>query len=342
MRQLMRLPTVAVVAATCLLACGPSEPSHSLPRNHHSVPEARELAKNCFEIERAAIDKALADWVGLTQEATFRWTEGGQVPNLHKENWPAVALSDIRRGSLFARMGLRDGDLVYAFNGYSLQGFGLFVNILSDPSLAREMDAEASPAAAIEVLFQSSDYLSLAILRSGDAISINIVVAGAALTTCNKRPRLREKEAEEATWTEADWKIAEDRANEERQAQEAAAAELQATADGVAKVNDTTFEISSAISAKQMRSALTNRGARLVPRNRHGQPVGVAVYAVRPSSLYKALGLENGDTLHNISGTEVRTSNDVIDHLGQLPGKKFASIVLTRRGKSVTLNYSIK
>lgn len=284
-----RARAVPMSVACFLIACGGPERAPSSVRNQPAVAAPREIATNCFEIDRAALENALADWVRLAAGGKLEWLEGGHVPNLNKgKAWPAVAVSDIQNGSLYALMGFRDGDVVYAFNGYSLSGFEPFVNILSEPSLAEEMDADSSPAAVIASLWGSSapDHLSLAVLRRGEAISINQVLAGVPATACHERPPLQEKAAEEATWTEADWRAAAERAEETDKAHAAAAAEIKAVVDGIKKVNDTTFEISSAISASRMRTALAKRAARLLPASKDGKTDGVRVYAVHPTSLY--------------------------------------------------------
>ena len=113
-----RVRVAVALAASVVTACGGSAPPAVMPRNE-TPTGPRELATNCFEIHRAMIDESLASWTGLAAAAQLRWIEGGKVPGLDKgKAWPAVSLSAIRTGSLYARMGLRDGDLVYAIDGH--------------------------------------------------------------------------------------------------------------------------------------------------------------------------------------------------------------------------------
>lgn len=323
-----------------------------MPRNE-APTGPRELATNCFEIQRAMIDESLASWTGLAAAAQLRWIEGGKVAGLDKgKAWPAVYLSAIRTGSLYARMGLRNGDLVYAIDGHSLYSFDSFVTLLSDPSMAKDMD-EPQPGAhgdtgprSMFAMFagfvEDPNSLSLAVLRAGQAIMLNQVLAGTPVTACEKHPALREKDAEQRTWTEADWQADGARLEERSKEVEQAAAEQKAVTDGITKLTATSFEISASISADAMRNAVMFRSARLVPAVKAGTPNGIAVYAVRPSSVYNALGIENGDRLHTIAGVEVTTPESVVDQLGRLVELPISSIVLTRRGATVTLTYSVR
>ncbi len=301
------------------------------------------------------VDESLATWTGLAAAAKLRWIEGGKVPGLSKgKAWPAVHLSAIRTDSIYARMGLRNGDVVYAIDGHSLYSFDTFVNVVADPSLAKDMDApqaaahgDTGPRAMFAMLagfVEDPRSLSLAVVRSGQAITLNQVLAGTpAPEACAKQPALREKDAEERTWTEADWQADAARAAERSKELDKTAAEQKAVTDGITELTPTSFEISSSISADAMRTLATStRSARLVPGTKAGKRNGVTVYAVRPSSLYAALGIENGDRLHTIAGVEVTTPEAVVEQLGRLAELPSSSIVLTRRGPTVTLTYSVK
>ena len=50
--------------------------------------------------------------------------------------------------------------------------------------------------------------------------------------------------------------------------------------------------------------------ARLVPTFRHGQTVGIKIYAVRPDSLFSVIGLRNGDVLETVNSFTVLGQDD--------------------------------
>lgn len=336
---------VVGLAASLLIGCGGSSPAPATPHNQ-TVAGPRALAPGCFEIERAVLDHELADWARLAASAKLRWLAGGQVPGLAKGNaWPGVVLSDLQPGSLYERMGLRDGDIIFAFNGHALPLiFETVVTVLSDPAMAKDLGADSTPAAMFA--FFDVDSLSLLILRDGKPIPIAQVLAGTPAGACPAPPPLRDKDAEQALWTEADWeaqaKVDAARSQQLEAARAAEAAELQAVIDGITRVNDTTFELSRAITGEPLRKALAHRGARLVPALADGAPVGVKIYAVRPGSVHAALGLANGDTLRVVAGVPVTTPEAAIEQLGRLPDQPSSSISLTRRGKPATLTYTLK
>ncbi|NVB84564.1 MAG: hypothetical protein HOV81_39680 [Kofleriaceae bacterium] len=304
-----------------------------------------EIAPACFEIERAELDKALADWRVLAAGARLRWLEGGQIPGLAKgKAWPGIAVSHVRPASLWELIGLRDGDVVYAFNGYSLTGFDLFVSVLSDPDLTRELQSSDSPRKALDSLFGTSvtDVLVLSVVRGGKELVLHQVLEGTALTECYEVPRLNERDAEERTWTEADWQADAKRAEQRQAVFDAAAAEREAVANAITPTSATSFEISSAISSARLRAALAGDHVRSVTAIVDGNAVGMRIYAVRPQGVYAALGFENGDTIVSVAGVQITSTDALVEQLGKLPEHANATVGLTRRGASVTLTYVVK
>jgi general secretion pathway protein C len=84
------------------------------------------------------------------------------------------------------------------------------------------------------------------------------------------------------------------------------------------------------------------RGARIVPSIKNGKPNGFKLYAIRPSSVYANIGLMNGDTLHAVNGFELTTPDKALEVYTKVRESNSLSVNITRRGKPVTLNYSIK
>lgn len=82
------------------------------------------------------------------------------------------------------------------------------------------------------------------------------------------------------------------------------------------------------------------RGARVVPSIKNGQPNGVKLYAVRPRGFHGRLGINNGDTVHEVNGVAVTSPDQLsIDKLGRLPR---IILTMTRRGQPFTLEIAIR
>jgi general secretion pathway protein C len=124
----------------------------------------------------------------------------------------------------------------------------------------------------------------------------------------------------------------------------AARDELLAAVDaGVRKVDDNTFEVDRALVEKVLANpTAVARGARIVPSVKSGQPNGFKLYAIRPSSVYSKIGLMNGDTVHAVNGFELNSMDKALEVYTKVRESSSLSVSITRRGKPVTLNYSIK
>lgn len=120
--------------------------------------------------------------------------------------------------------------------------------------------------------------------------------------------------------------------------------ELQASIDnGVKKIDDTTYEIDKGLVEKALANPMAlAKGARVVPAVKNGKPDGFKLYAIRPSSVYAKLGLTNGDTLQAINGFELTSADKALEVYTKLREATQLQVEITRRGKPMTLNYSIK
>jgi general secretion pathway protein C len=124
----------------------------------------------------------------------------------------------------------------------------------------------------------------------------------------------------------------------------AARDELMAAVDaGVRKVDESTFEVDRALVDKVLSNpTAVARGARIVPSVKNGEPNGFKLYAIRPTSVYSKIGLMNGDTVHAVNGFELNSMDKALEVYTKVRESSSLSVSITRRGKPVTLNYSIK
>ncbi len=124
----------------------------------------------------------------------------------------------------------------------------------------------------------------------------------------------------------------------------AARDELLAAVDaGVRKLDDDSYEVDRAVVTQMLANPrAATRGARIVPSVKDGAPNGFKLYAVRPTSVYARIGFKSGDTIHAINGFELNTMDKALEVYTKVREASSLSVTLTRRGKPLTLDYSIK
>jgi len=113
--------------------------------------------------------------------------------------------------------------------------------------------------------------------------------------------------------------------------------------NGIKKIDDTTFEIDKSLIDKVTANPMAfMKGARVVPAMKNGKPEGIKLYAIRPSSPYAKLGLTNGDTLQSINGFELTSAEKGLEIYAKLREATHLEVDVVRRGKPVTLKYTIR
>lgn len=120
--------------------------------------------------------------------------------------------------------------------------------------------------------------------------------------------------------------------------------EMQGAIDaGIKKIDDNNYEIEKALVEKVLLNPMAvAKGARVVPSMKNGKPDGFKLYAIRPSSAFAKLGLANGDTLQSINGFELTSADKALEVYTKLREATSLEVEVTRRGKPVTLKYSIR
>jgi general secretion pathway protein C len=119
--------------------------------------------------------------------------------------------------------------------------------------------------------------------------------------------------------------------------------DMQALVDaGVKKLDDNTFEIDRALVDKILANPMAaNKGARIVPAVKNGKPDGFKLYAIRPTSVYAKLGLTNGDTIEAINGMELTSADQALEVYTKLKDATQLQVDGLRRGKPITMKYTI-
>ncbi|HEY4241661.1 MAG TPA: type II secretion system protein GspC [Kofleriaceae bacterium] len=112
---------------------------------------------------------------------------------------------------------------------------------------------------------------------------------------------------------------------------------------GIKKIDDTHFEIDKSLVDKVLLNPMAvSKGARVVPSMKDGKPDGFKLYAIRPSSAFAKLGLTNGDTLNSINGFDLTSADKALEAYTKLKDATSLEVDVTRRGKPVSLNYTVK
>lgn len=120
--------------------------------------------------------------------------------------------------------------------------------------------------------------------------------------------------------------------------------DLQSSIDnGIKKIDDNNYEIDKSLVDKVLANPMAiAKGARVVPAVKNGKPDGFKLYAIRPSSVYSKLGLTNGDTIQSINGFDLTTADKALEVYTKLREATSLEMEVQRRGKPVTLKYTIR
>lgn len=89
-------------------------------------------------------------------------------------------------------------------------------------------------------------------------------------------------------------------------------------------------------------TAMLASSARFVPSIKDGKPNGFKLYAIRPQSIFGRIGLQNGDTIKSINGSEMTTPDAALALYTKLRNASHLSVSVDRRGETVALDYSIQ
>lgn len=108
--------------------------------------------------------------------------------------------------------------------------------------------------------------------------------------------------------------------------------------DTIEKLDDMHYKLPRKTAAALLADPMKyGKQARIVPSLRNGQPFGLKLYAIRPSSVFAKLGLSNGDTIHAINGLEITSIDKALEVYAKLEDAGQLTLELTRRGRPASL-----
>ncbi|MFH0729264.1 MAG: type II secretion system protein GspC [Pseudomonadota bacterium] len=97
----------------------------------------------------------------------------------------------------------------------------------------------------------------------------------------------------------------------------------------------------------QIESAMGNIGqlmgeAKIEPNLTDGNPDGLLINDVKPNSLFRRMGLRNGDVITGVDGKTIETVDDALKLYENLKSSDGASVDIKRKGQNQTIEYKIK
>jgi general secretion pathway protein C len=73
-----------------------------------------------------------------------------------------------------------------------------------------------------------------------------------------------------------------------------------------------------------------------------GEPSGLAVSNIKPNSIFRRMGLRNGDVLRSVDGQDIRTVDDALRLYESMKSANTLSVQIQRRGRDRTIEYNIR
>jgi general secretion pathway protein C len=80
--------------------------------------------------------------------------------------------------------------------------------------------------------------------------------------------------------------------------------------------------------------------ASIQPHSTDGQPDGLAVSGIKAGSIFRKMGLRNGDIVKSVNNDAIKTPEDLINMYNELKTAPDISVQILRRGQERTLNYN--
>jgi len=97
----------------------------------------------------------------------------------------------------------------------------------------------------------------------------------------------------------------------------------------------------------EMASAMQNvnelmRQVRIRPHFKDGKPDGLSFTGIRPNSIFRKMGLRNGDVITNVNEENITNVNDTVELFRQLEEPDGLELKIKRRGRDRLLKYTLE
>jgi general secretion pathway protein C len=78
------------------------------------------------------------------------------------------------------------------------------------------------------------------------------------------------------------------------------------------------------------------------PHMENGSPAGLALSSIKPNSIFRRMGLRNGDIISGVDGNEISSVDDALKLVDSLKSASNLSVQLKRRGREKSIEYIIR
>ena len=231
------------------------------------------------------------------------------IPNIEGGQATGFKLFAIRAGSLLAKLGLQNGDIVQRVNGYELK----------NPTTA---------LAASEALRDAKE-ITIELLRRGEPVK-RLLRADRRPLPAADCPPPPPSDAPKPAPPPADPSTRQSSVTPPNFAKDIVCSGKRCKLrNGVLdRILDSTIQLA--------------QSARLVPVMKDGKPIGLKIFAIRPGTFFSYLLLRNGDLVQKVSGHEISAPEKALEAYSALRGAKTVELELERAGKPLTLTYEIE
>jgi general secretion pathway protein C len=84
------------------------------------------------------------------------------------------------------------------------------------------------------------------------------------------------------------------------------------------------------------------RQIKMRPHFEDGKPDGLTLSNIKPSSIFRKMGLRNGDVISNIDGEDIQTQNDAMQIFESLKSSSTVKLQVKRKGRLKTIDYHMQ
>ncbi|HKK90012.1 MAG TPA: PDZ domain-containing protein, partial [Desulfobacteraceae bacterium] len=81
---------------------------------------------------------------------------------------------------------------------------------------------------------------------------------------------------------------------------------------------------------------------RIRPHFSGGKPDGMLLYGIKHDSLFKKMGLRNGDIIMGVDGKKIRSVDDALALYQNLKNASGVDMQIKRRGRLKEINYNVQ
>lgn len=93
-------------------------------------------------------------------------------------------------------------------------------------------------------------------------------------------------------------------------------------------------------SMTDMASLMTQ--VQIQPHMEEGVPAGLSLSSIKPNSIFRRMGLRNGDVITGVDGSDISSVDDALRLVDSLKSSSNISVQLKRRGREKNIEYSIR